>query len=598
MQKFEVRDKSINSLLTAIKDKQILMPEIQRPFVWDSTKVRDLIDSIYKGYPIGYIITSQNPDVKTKNGEVSRGKTLIIDGQQRLTALRAAVLGEPVVNKHYKKVHIKIAFHPIEEKFETQTPAIVKNSIWISDISKILDPNFDSYSFITNYVNQNPEVESAFIAKQIQNLRDALTNHAIGYIELSHDLDVETVAQIFLRINNTGVPLNQADFAMSKIAAQEDYDGSNIRKLVDYFAHLSVEPGFYSDIANNDEEFAKTIFLQKISWLKNEKGDLYDPDYSDILRVAFSSEFKRGKLADLVSLLSGRNFEKRTYEEEIISDTFSRLEKSILEFVRESHFKDFLQIIESTGFIDKSLISSKNAINFAYILYLIMKAQGEPIGVIQKTVAKWFVMSVITGRYSSSPESSFDSDIRNIEAHGAQKVLENIEAAELSDTFWDIGLVQDFDKSSITHPYINTFFAAQIHAGDKGFLSHSVTLRSIKSIKGDIHHIFPYNYLKKGGLTNRNEYNQIANFVYMERAVNIQVADRSPNDYMNIVIGQTNGDELKIGRIDDKAVLKSNLRQNCLPQGFENMTIADYPSFLVERRKLMANKIKDYYRSL
>ena len=597
MQRFDVGNRSISSLLEAIKTKEILMPEIQRPFVWDSTKVRDLVDSLYRGYPIGYIITSQNPDVKTKAGETARGKTLIIDGQQRLTALRAAVLGEQVVNKRYKKVRIRIAFHPLEERFETQTPAILKDSIWIPDIAIILDQNFNSFEFITRYMETNNEVDSATLNNALQKLRDSILTHVIGYIQLGHDLDVDAVAEIFVRINSKGVPLNQADFAMSKIASYSDY-GSNLRKLVDYFAHLSVEPGYYTDIATNDKQFSDTEFLQKISWLKGEKTDLYDPDYTDILRVAFTYKFRRGKLADLVSLLSGRNFEKRIYEQDIIDDTLETLEDGVLDFARESRFKDFLQIIESTGFIDKSLVSSQNTLNFAYILYLIMKEQNEPIGVIQKTVAKWFVMSVLTGRYSSSPESWFDADVRAIAKSGAPQILANIEAAELSDIFWEVGLVQDFDKASTTHPYINTFFAAQIHDGDKGFLSHAVTLRSIKSIKGDIHHIFPHNYLKKNGYPNRSDYNQIANFVYMERSVNIQVSDRSPAGYMSIIDAQVNGGEPKIGRIDDKSVLERNLAENCIPRGFENMKVENYPQFLSARRKLMAEKIKGYYQSL
>lgn len=597
MQKFEVGKKTVESLLSDIKSGQILMPEIQRPFVWDSVKVRDLIDSIYRGFPVGYIITSKNPDVMTKDGRKAMGKTLLIDGQQRLTALRASVIGEPIINKRYKKVSIKIAFHPLEEKFETLTPAIAKNSIWIPDISAILSNDFSSYNFVNEYVQKNPNISPDQISKIVEGLRRRILTQDIGYIELSHELDVDTVAEIFERINSKGVPLNQADFAMSKLASHSEH-GSNIRKLIDYFAHLAVDPSYYQHIAENDESFGSTELLSKIKWLSNDKSDLYDPNYNDILHVAFTYGFQRGKLADLVALLSGRNFEKRTYEEEIIESTFTALQQSLVDFVNENNFKDFIQIIESTGFIDNSLIASKTSLNFAYVLYLTMRKQGENIGVIQKTVSKWFVMSILTGRYSSSSESAMDNDIKAIARRGAVDLLQEIENAELSDTFWDIGLVQDFDKASIQHPYINTFFAAQIFFGDRGLLSNNTTLRSIKSIKGDIHHIFPYNYLKTHGIKERYDYNQIANFAYMEKAVNIQVGDKAPKDYMSIVIDQTKGGELKIGRIDNPETLKENLAENCIPEGFENMTYENYQEFLEKRRKLMAEKIKRYYRSL
>lgn len=597
VQKFEVGKKTVETLLSDIRSGQILMPEIQRPFVWDTTKVRDLIDSIYRGFPVGYIITSKNPDVMTKDGVKALGKTLLIDGQQRLTALRASVLGETVINKRYKKVNIRIAFHPLEERFETLTPAIDKNSIWISDISKILSNDFSSYNFVNEYVQQNPDISPDQISKVVEGLRRRILTQDIGYIELSHELDVDTVAEIFERINSKGVPLNQADFAMSKLASYSEY-GSNLRKLIDYFAHLSVEPNYYEHIAENDKTFGATDYLGNIKWLASDKTDLYDPDYNDILHVAFTHGFHRGKLADLVALLSGRNFDKRTYEQDIIDDSFAKLERSLIDFVNENNFKDFIQIIESTGFIDNKLISSKSALNFAYVLYLTMRQGSHNIGTIQKTVSRWFVMSILTGRYSSSPETVMDADIKAIERRGAVEMLNDIENAELSDTFWSIGLIQDFDKASIQHPYINTFFAAQIFFGDRGFLSSSTTLRSIKSIKGDIHHIFPYNYLKKHGLKERFEYNQIANFAYMEKPVNIQVSDKAPNEYMTLVQSQIDGSDLKIGRIDNANILTENLAENCIPAGFGNMTYENYDDFLKQRRVLMAQKIQKYYQSL
>ncbi len=597
MQLYEINDRKIKSILNDIETDIIAMPEIQRPFVWDTTKVRDLIDSIYRGFPIGYIITSNNPDIRTKGGGITRGKTLIIDGQQRLTALRAAILGERIVDDHYRKRNIRISFNPKTEVFETQTPAIIKSKDWIPDISIVLNENFDSYQYIQQYCEQNTDVSPNDLNKILMKLQNSIMGNQIGYISLSHKLDVDIVSEIFVRINSKGAQLNQADFAMSKIAAHNER-GSNLRKLIDYFSHLVLIGSDYDEITANDPEFSQTEHFKKISWLKDDKSSLYDPDYSDIMRVAFSSQYNRGKLADLVSLLSGRNFEKKIYEEEIIEDTLNKLEAGVLDVVRESNFTSFLQIIDGAGFVDNSLISSQNVLNFAYILYLNMKQSGESPSIIQRTVAKWFVMSTLTGRYSSSPETAFDRDLRDIAKKGAGEMLIDIEAAELSDTFWNVGLLQDMDRATITHPYINTFFAAQIHAGDRGFLSQSVSLRSIKDIKGDIHHIFPKDYLRKNGFDSRSDYNQIANFVYIERAPNIQIGNKPPEEYMKIVMKQCEDEKCKIGDIHDAIVLNENLRQNCIPSNLSEMTAADYPEFLKERRKLMVYKIKRYYEGL
>ena len=151
MIKYEVNNSSIDGILSFIKNGEIAIPEIQRPFVWDSSKVRDLIDSLYKGYPVGYIITWKNPDVKLKDGTFALGKKVLIDGQQRITALTAAILGQEVVGSDYRKKRIKIAFNPREEKFEVSNPAIEKDSIWISDISKIFTNDFNTFSYIFKY---------------------------------------------------------------------------------------------------------------------------------------------------------------------------------------------------------------------------------------------------------------------------------------------------------------------------------------------------------------------------------------------------------------------------------------------------------------
>jgi hypothetical protein len=209
-------------------------------------------------------------------------------------------------------------------------------------------------------------------------------------------------------------------------------------------------------------------------------------------------------------------------------------------------------------------------------------------------------MSILTGRYSSSPETIIDRDVKDIDRFGVDTVLQRIEESDLSDQFWNTALINDFDRASTQHPYINTFFAAQVFFGDKGFLS-DVTLRSIRDIKGDIHHTFPYDYLKKYGKSDRIAYNQIANFVYMEKSTNIQIGNMKPSDYMAVVIKQAKSGKLgthPIGKITDYSLLEENLKQNCIPEGFEEMNIDDYDNFLSKRRKLMVSKIEKYYKKI
>lgn len=595
-QKYSVNQHLIETILAWVRSGEIAIPEIQRPFVWDATKVRNLMDSLYQGYPIGYLIAWRNPNVKLKDGTTSEGKKILIDGQQRVTALTAAILNEYVIDKHYRRIKIQIAFNPLLEKFEVLNPAIAKDHSWIPDISKIFTGDIDVFELVEGYCQKNEGTERKEIYNKIDSLRK-ITQKQIGLIDLDSELDIETVTEVFIRINSEGVVLSQADFAMSKIAANETYNGPTIRKSIDYFCHLAIAPEFYSTIIDVDKEFAKTDYFQKMTWLKNENNDLYDPDYNDLLRVAFATEFNRGKLADLVSLLSGRNFETRTYEEEIAKESFQKLEAGILNFINETHFKRFLMIVKSAGFIDPSLLRSQNVLNFAYIVYLTLRTQKYNPAEIETYVRRWLVMSILTGRYSASPESSFDYDIKQISKMSVKDFLNNIESAELSNAFWDASLVQHMNTPVASSPYFHVFLAAQVKANDRGFLSKDITVSDLISHKGDIHHIFPRDYLKQHGMK-KGEYNQIANYVYMQSEINIKIGNDAPKDYFEVLKDQCNGGALKYGGIDTIDLLKNNMMLNSVPEDVMNMDVKDYDDFLEKRRKLMAQKIKNYYFSL
>lgn len=596
MQKYSVNQYEIASLLAFVKTGEIAIPEIQRPFVWDSSKVRNLMDSLYQGYPIGYIIAWKNPNVRLKDGTISEGKKILIDGQQRITALTTAILGNYVINKDYDRVKIRISFNPIDERFEVQNPAILKDKLWLPDIAEVFTGKIDIFDLVDKYLVLNPETDKQKVRKSFSNLMD-LTKKPVGLIELSSDLDIETVTEIFIRINSAGVVLSQADFAMSKITANEEQGGNILRKAIDYFCHLAVSPDFYKHIVDNEKDFIQTDYFQKMQWLKNENDDLYDPSYTDMLRVAFTSQFERGRLSDLVSLLSGRNFETRTFECEIIEDSFARLKEGVMEFMNETNFKRFLMIIRSAGFISPKLIRSQNALNFAYIVYLKLRSQNLPQPDIEKYVKRWFVYSVLTGRYSGSPESVFDYDIKQISQRPIQDYMREKEEGELSDAFWQAALPQNMDTSVASSPYFHVFLAAQVKFNDKGFLSKDITVDDLISFKGDIHHLFPKDYLKKNGLA-RGKYNQIANYVYMQSEINIKVGNKSPKEYFNIIKSHIASNNSSLTGLLTEEELIDNLEMNCIPLNIAEMEIDVYDMFLLERRKLMALKIKKYYFSL
>ena len=422
-QRYSVTPHPIETLLTWVKSGEIAIPEIQRPFVWDATKVRNLLDSLYQGYPVGYLISWRNPAIRLKDGTRSAGKRILIDGQQRVTALMAALLGREVLTKDYRTVRIRIAFHPVQDRFEVTNPAIKKDVSWIDDITRIFDPDADLISLVEQYVERNPGTNRKNIGQVLQKV-GKIVNNNVGLIDLAEDLDIETVTEIFIRVNSAGTPLSQADFAMSKIAVNETFDGNILRKAIDYFCHLAVAPEFFSRIEQGDPEFTASQFWSKIKWLKDTNDDLYAPSYTDMLRVAFTSQFGRGKLGDLVALLSGRNFETKAYEEAIVEESFAKLTDGINAFMSKTHFDRLTMILRSAGFLTSNLIRSQNAVNFAYILYLRGRSEGLDANDLERIVRRWYVMSILTQRYSGNPETTFDLDIRQIKNQGITTYVE------------------------------------------------------------------------------------------------------------------------------------------------------------------------------
>lgn len=595
-QRYSVTPHPIDTLLTWVKSGEIAIPEIQRPFVWDATKVRNLLDSLYQGYPVGYLIAWRNPSVRLKDGTTSAGKRILIDGQQRVTALMAALLGREVLTKDYETVRIRIAFQPQEEKFEVANPAIRKDGAWLDDVAHVFAPETSLTELTDTYAEKNPGADRRRVSRVFEKLRKIINNH-VGVIELSDDLDIETVTEIFIRVNSAGTELSQADFAMSKIAVNEKFGGNLLRKAIDYFCHLSVAPEFLARIEKGDKAFAASEFLPQMRWLKDTNDDIYDPTYTDMLRVAFTSEFGRGKLQDLVALLSGRNFETKQYEEATAEESFRKLKQGVSAFINKTHFERLTMILRSAGFVTSALIGGRNAVNFAYILYLRGRAEKMPPADLERLVRRWYAMSILRGRYTGSPETAFDVDIRQVEARGLAAYADAVVEAELPDSFWTGMLPQLMDTSSSNSPYFLAYLAAQVKFGDKGFLSRDITVLDLLMNLSDVHHVYPRNHLKKQGLA-KGRYNQIANFVLAQSEINIAIGDKSPPVYFKELAEQCNGGRKRYGGIIKAGELHSNLRTHCIPESMLNGDIPTYDEFLEERRRLMAQKIKTWFEAL
>lgn len=583
---YHVDDVTVDELLSWIKQGGIGLPEMQRPFVWNSTKVRDLIDSLYNGYPIGYIVTWQNPGADLKNDSSSNNKEIIIDGQQRLTAIKAALNGDEVIDKRYRRKRIVISFKPSTETFETKNVAIEKSPLWIKDISVLFQPDYNSYAFVSENAERLGMKEND-LGAVLQKLAE-IKQSAIGNIKLSDQLSIDAVTNVFNRINSQGVVLSSADLVMSRLSADYDHQGNSIRKQIDYFMQLLNDPTLLRNIEALDPQFAQTDYFKQIKWVAQEDHLIYVPNYSDILHVILGFAFKRGKLTDLVSIISGRDFQTRNFSEQAMDTNYQKLSEGASEVFKKINFQRFTMILHDMGMLNsgKFGLVGHGVFNFAYILYLYLQYETDlPKDRIDSLIKRWIVMSSLTGRYSGSSEFGVERDIKMIaQSDDAANVIETVLQQELSTDFWTVTLPESLKRQSTQSSSWRVFQMAQVYSGDTSWLSKDTSVVNVMEQEGNIHHIFPKSYLRANHFS-KNEINQLANYVWLTRPRNMDISDMAPKVYLH--------DETI-----NKYFSSDNNAENAIPEDLQNYDLHDYGPFLEQRRQLMAKKIQQYYQQL
>ena len=583
---YHVDNVTIEEILGWIKQGKIGLPEMQRPFVWSTAKVRDLIDSLYNGYPIGYIVTWQNPAVGLKNDSSSNNKEIIIDGQQRLTALKAALSGEKVVSQQYITKRIKISFKPSTGEFNTLNSAIEKDPLWINDISDIFKSDFNSYSYVTDNAKKlgmAPEDLGATLQKLL-----AIRQSEIGDIKLGYNLSIGAVTDIFNRINSKGVSLSSADLAMSRLSADTVHGGNNLRKQIEYFVQLLNDPNLLENIVKFDSDFANTKEFGQIKWIASEVNPIYKPRYADILHLILATSFKRGKLSDMVSLISGRDFEARNYSEEGMKANYEKMQAGATLVFNKSNFQRYLMILRDMGMRNSGKLGlvGHGVFNFGYILFLylhrITNLSQEKIASYLK---RWIIMSALTGRYSGSSETITESDLKMIRRDANPiNVLDEILDREMNDSFWNGTLPNMLRVQSTQASSWRIFQMSQIYGKDTAWLAKDTSTETVMLEEGNIHHIFPQAYLRKNGFS-KGDINQIANYVWVTQPKNLEISDKAPKDYLS--------DENII-----EFMSETNNRENAIPEEIVEYDFHNYSDFLNQRRHLMAKKMREFYENM
>lgn len=562
----------LSGLLDRIESGDIALPDLQRPFVWKPTQIRDLFDSLFQGLPIGFIllweITTEQRIKKIGVEDKKREpRFLVIDGQQRLTSLYSVIKNSAIKNEKFEIFKPKISFNPLEAKFEVYNPAIGKDIFWIDDISDFFVKTKDTtHSYINNLLKdlknkkEISEKEEEEIAKNLERLA-TIKSYPFTALELSSSLDIEMVSEVFVRVNSKGKSLNQSDFVMTVLSVYMP----ELREKIERF---SLE--------------AKTIPEPN---KPSPYNSILQPDTGHLVRTIVADAFSRGRLKYAHVLLKGRNPETRIESEETRKQNLDLFQEATERALNLTYWHDFVKILRNIGIVNKSLISSALTIYFTYAFYLQARKLQLDFQELEKFVGSWVYFSMLTSRYISSPETVFEEDIRFLKGKEKKDYFINtykeIINANLTQDFWEITLPNNILVSSSPKNPAYISYLMVLNKEDAKALFSETRIRDIlggeeiyKKNLIDRHHLFPANYLRKKGLKN-SEINQVANFCYLEYPLNIEISDKNPKDYFPKLLGKGT---------------KKDLYYHAIPDKFWEM---DYDTFLKARRHLMAKVIKN-----
>ena len=417
-------------------------------------------------------------------------------------------------------------------------------------------------------------IDVELISSRINKLH-SLTSYPFQALEINAEVDEETVAEVFTRINSKGVTLNQSDFILTLISV---FWEKGRREIDNFCQNAKIPP----DAKTKDSPFNHII----------------KPVAQDIVRTIIGLGFKRSRMKDAYAILKGRDPDTNKYSSVLRIKQFEVFKETLYKVTDTTIWHSFLKIIQSLGFKSSGLIASKNSIINSYIFYLLGRlVYNVDYKELDRLIAKWFFMSSITSRYSGSSESIMESDLNKIKnaknGNEFKDELLNIINSSLTNDFWNISLPNDLLVTSNTiSPVASAFFASLIYNGANALFSdkkvcdlYDPTLKMKKSSL-DKHHIFPKEYLKNLGYE-LTLINQITNLTYLEYIDNIKISDTSPKTYYTHI-----KDKYFKGK---EAELEQSLITHGIPLNFYEL---DYRTFIKERGKNISIIIKKLYDSI
>ena len=588
-QLFHKTEYSVQQLVDMTNKGELGLPDLQRGFVWKQNKIRDLLDSMMKGYPIGFIMlwASQSNMTKGENKVIGTGEKIaygqdyvIIDGQQRITSLYAVLTGKEI--KENDKP-IKISFNPLTKEFAVRNASTERNPEWVSNISDIYLNANRSRAFINNFIKElkeNREKKGETLTEDDEQLIDEgiseilkLKDYPINALVINGDVDEESVADIFTRVNSGGVKLNENDFIMTLISVSSP----ELRDKIEEFCEES------SNATKGGKAYNKLIDLKP----------------QQIIRTTMAFTFKRARLKYAYMKLRGSDLKRGAdgrIDMELRKQSFLELASGLNKVLDYENWNEFIRTVMSAGFVNSSMVSSENALVYSYMMFLIGKynfnINSEKL---RKIIARWYYMVSTSSHYTGAFESTVQEELNDIDriddAEEFEKYINDRISLVFTNDYFTHTIPDNLKSSASTSAVWNTYLAALNILNIKVLFSE---LYYNQLLSGDLngnrsalekHHLFPKAYLEKIGITDDRDRNQIANFAYIEWGDNMVIGDQSPAEYFKPIFER---------KTDEKDVADV-MKYNALPENWYNM---NYNDFLTERRKMMANVIKEGYEKL
>jgi len=577
------KDASYNlaGLLSRIQHGEIALPDIQRPFVWSNARVRDLFDSMYKGFPVGYLLLwSTGADAGAKqigtDSKQSAPALLIVDGQQRLTSLYAVITGTPVVRKDYTESKIRVAFRPSDHTFEVTDAAVENDPEFIPDISEVFKGSF--LTFVNKYLDkletyrevELDDEEKDRLVESIDRLKD-LQNYPFQAIELDRTVNEEHVAEVFVRINSEGVKLNNADFILTLMSVFWE----NGRRELEAFSRAAKTPSTSGASAFNH---------------------FIEPAPDQMLRAAVGLAFRRGRLQYVYSILRGKDLETGEFSPDRRDSQFENLQEAQAATLDLTNWHEYLKCLQQAGFRSGRMVSSETALMYVYILWLAGRRDfNVEIKKLREVIARWWFMAHTTGRYTGSSETQIEADLNRIralkngDADGFCELLDRIVRDTFTKDYWEITLPNRLDTSSPKSPPLSAYWASlNILDAEMLFsdLKVSTMLDPLVTPVKDMerHHLYPRAHLKRLEITETARINAIANMAFVDWSDNLAISDKAPSEYWVTMTENMPKDQLK-----------RQMRWHALPVGWEQL---EYDEFCEKRRKLIGEVVRDGFQRL